>query len=354
MFDGIKNRVFNKITLVIIFYLLLIFLLFHFESIDSDGNKNLWDIFWYSIVTLTTVGYGDIVPHSFGGKIIGLIFVISSIGVMSALIGKITDSFSEMREKKKMGFQGTKFKNHVVIIGWDSFAKQITEILLNEGQKVAVVTNDKLSIDLIIEKFEDHKKSFFVLHADYDDYESFKKVNITGSRMVYVNLSNDSEELVAILNLRAKYPELEFIVIIDDSNLKNTFRAAGVTHILSKNELASKFMASYIFEPAVADYASDLISQAQDKDDYDIQQFLVTSDNEYVNKNYGELFEYIRGLKIDSLPIGIMKKNGNLIKLPTDDILIQEGDYVIFINNGESAKAISSPEMFNIQQGEHK
>jgi len=346
----------NKTTLSIIgfllLYLLLLFLIVYMENqSDTPGINNLWDAFWYSIVTLATVGYGDITPTTIGGRIIGLVFVFGSITVLGAVIGKVTDFIADMRERKKMGYNGTKFEHHVVIIGLNAFVKQIIKTLLDANQKVAVVTDKKSEVDLLYERYGTDR--FFVLYSGLDDYESFKKVNIEQAKIVHPALSTDTEELVMVLNLKDHFPDLKFIVLLDETNLKNTFHSAGVTYVLSKSEFASKLMASFIFEPAVADLTTDLITPniGNDNDEeFDIQQFAVTEQNPFVQKKWEEFNNFIRN-KCRTLPIGIKKKDGRLIKVPPDDTYIENGDYIIFINNAQSSKLISE-EIFKIEQGE--
>jgi voltage-gated potassium channel len=346
----------NKITITIIgfliLYIVLLELLVYIEGgSDKSSINTIWDSFWYSIVTLATVGYGDIVPKTTGGKIIGLVFVFGSITVLGAVIGKVTDLIADMRERKKMGYNGTKFENHVVIIGLNSFVKQIIKTLLDANQKVAVVTDNKAEVDLLYERYG--SENFFILFSDLDDYDALKKVNIEKAKIVHPALNTDTEELVMILNLKDHFPDLKFIVVLEESNLKNTFHSAGVTFVLSKSEFASKLMASFIFEPAVADFTTDLITpnlSIENKEEFDIQQFLVTEHNPFNQKKWGELCLSIKS-KYRSIPIGIKKTDGRLIKVPQDDVLIEKGDYVIFINNAQSSKIISH-DIFKVEQGE--
>ena len=72
----------------VISYLLLISLLFVWEKAAGNaGFGSIWDAVWYSLITMTTVGYGDVTPVTVGGKIIGLLFALCSIGILTALIG---------------------------------------------------------------------------------------------------------------------------------------------------------------------------------------------------------------------------------------------------------------------------
>lgn len=80
-----NTRIFLSAGIV---YLLLLLLLYKAESAAGNrGFTSFWDAVWYSLVTMTTVGYGDITPVTAGGKLIGIVFALCSVGILAALVG---------------------------------------------------------------------------------------------------------------------------------------------------------------------------------------------------------------------------------------------------------------------------
>ena len=74
---------------------------------DEASISSFFDAFWYSIVTLTTVGYGDYYPVITTGKWIGIILVLASMGMLGILIGSLTTYVQGNFEKRRLGFMGT-------------------------------------------------------------------------------------------------------------------------------------------------------------------------------------------------------------------------------------------------------
>ncbi|MCI4669750.1 MAG: ion channel [Bacteroidia bacterium] len=333
-------------------YFLVLGLIYLVESRHPDGNiHSLTDAFWYSLVTLTTVGYGDFYPVSFVGRVLSLFFVFGSLGLLGLFISNVTESFYKRQEFKKMGYKGTDFEKHVIILGWNSFAHSITEQLLASHTKVAIVTGQKDNIDLIYEEFG--KEEVFVLFSDPKTSNLLDRLNPAQSSVIFVNLENDTDKLITVLNLKKEYPKIEFMVILDNTDLKGTFSSAGVTFILSKNEIAAKLVASFIFEPDVANLTSDLLSSAEEgkEDDYDIQQYKVLPQNPFLNSNFGDTLVKLK-TDFNAVLLAIARiEDGQrkLYKVPSNDFLIKENDYLIMVVN--EAKLSLIRESFGTLEG---
>src|SRR5882762_4546230 len=102
----------------------LLALLLRLESGEPQSKLNTTqDAMWYLVETLTTVGYGDALPVTYWGRMIGFIFLLSSLGVYGFVIGQIANFMSTLKEQRELGLNGTQFKDHVVMIGWNDFGQ---------------------------------------------------------------------------------------------------------------------------------------------------------------------------------------------------------------------------------------
>lgn len=339
-----KNKKLFAIGVVI--YLALIYVISVIEKSDPNANiKSLSDALWYTVVTLTTVGYGDFYPVTLPGKLLGLFIILGSLGILGYFIGEITYRINSYMEKKKNGFFGTKFENHYVIIGWNEFARQVADQIYNAGHKIALVTNSKNDLDLFNDLYESDNS--FVLFADYKNMSAYNKVNIDHCKAVFANFKEDTETLVFVLNLKKEFPDLNIIINCTNPELKETLENTGVKHVVARHEVASRMVASYLFEPHVAEYTSDLISTSVIESDQDIQQFKVIKPNPYIGKTYFDSFVNMKK-ELSVILIGLVVNN-KLIKDPNDDQIINEGDYLILISRGNDK--IKLEKFFGIQEG---
>lgn len=259
----------KHIAISLLIYLGLLFILVQSEkNIEGASIHNMFDAFWYSIVTLSTVGYGDYYPVTVFGKLIGLVFVFASLGLLGYLTSQLTVKLIQYMEDKKNGLFGTKLENHIVLIGYNNFSDQILKQIVTTGIKVAIVTNNKEDVNEIAKV---HKgTSVFTLLTDYNNFDFLEKVNISKSSKVFVNFEDDTELLVYTLNLKNHFKNLDIIVSLNNNSFKNTFKAAGVLYAVSRQQIAAKLVASFIFEPDVAIFTEDLMSSAQNEDGFDM------------------------------------------------------------------------------------
>jgi voltage-gated potassium channel len=346
---------FKKVSYIIsvaVAYVLLLKLLVFFENQTDDSSiTDIWEAFWYSVVTLTTVGYGDSFPQSIGGRLVGFCFIFGSIGLIGYIIGLITDKIKTVMDNKLKGDYGANFKDHFIIVGWNNFAKLVAEQVTNAGKKIVVITQEEADIGKIYDQFGED--SVFVLYSDLLNYKRYSKANITKSAAVFINFEDDSKNLINLINIKNLYPEPEYVVSLKNGELKDTFSSTGVTFSISVNEVASKLVASYVFEPDVALFTEDLMGSSSvfDNDDNDISQFYIKGRCSLIGKTY---FDTFIDLKRDynAILMGLSRKydgSYKLIKNPSESMNIQESDYILVIANGLNMSKIE--QLLGVSEG---
>ena len=99
-------------------------LLFYWAEREAQPNLNLLDALWWALVTMTTVGYGDISAHSQAGRfLVAYPAMFMGIGLVSWIIGSLSAQVIGFRQKQKMGMVKVKRKNHIVICNQPSVRK---------------------------------------------------------------------------------------------------------------------------------------------------------------------------------------------------------------------------------------
>jgi voltage-gated potassium channel len=344
------KSLFYRVGAIIIIYGILVAVLFQLEyGIPGSRVHNLQDAMWYLVATLTTVGYGDVFPVSYWGRMVGFIFLFSSLGVYGFVIGQISNFMSTLKEQRELGLNGTSFKNHVVMVGWNEFGQSVIGHLAAAGRQVAIITKDRASIDIIREFYNDQQ--VYILYSDYNNFELLEKSNLRQASIIFINLHDDTEKLVYVINMKKHFSNLNYVVTLDNGNLKSTFHNAGVTYAISKNEISSKLLASYIYEPDVAVFTEEIIAYAHEEHEYDIKQFLISADNPFAGMYYDKAF-YDLKKQCNVVLIGIVKFEGGqrkLIKNPEGTVKIEEGNFLLMLMDARGQDKLRR--LFHMEEG---
>ena len=344
-----RNLIISLLGLLL-FYGAIVVGLHTLESHLPHSSLNSWqDALWYVVATITTVGYGDVVPVTYTGRMLGFVTMLSSLGVYGFIIGQIASFVSTLREQRMLGLNGTDFKNHVVIIGWNEFGQSVISHLIAAGKRIAIITKERSTIDIIREYY--NTDQVFTLYSDYNNYEMLEKANIRDASIVFINLNDDTEKLVYVINLKKHFANLNYVVTLDNGNLKSTFQNAGVTYAISKNEISAKLLASYIYEPDVALFSEEIIAYAHDEDDYDIKQIQIKSDNPFVGSFYEKAFFDLKKT-CNTILIGIVKVSEGqrkFLKNPESSVKIEANDYLVILMDGRGSEKLKK--YFQITEG---
>lgn len=92
---------------------------FELESPTNPGIETFDDALWWSMTTLSTVGYGDTYPSTTAGRAVAMVTMVFGVGVLGTLAATIAAGLVEMRERGVLGLGKFRMKNHLLILGWN-------------------------------------------------------------------------------------------------------------------------------------------------------------------------------------------------------------------------------------------
>lgn len=209
---------------------------------------------WWSVVTLTTVGYGDIVPASTAGKIIGLLVMAGGIGLVSTLTGNMASLLVERKAKKRKGLLEVKLSGHVIILGWNSSAPSLVrglrdKGLLERGGLVLVTDLSQERRDEIAFQLELGESLAFV--AGHIAQENVvHKARPDNASLVYIlrqdNMApheSDQQSIYAALTVRGMAQKVPIYAEAAQPENRVHLLRAGVTELIDRGEISSGVMA---------------------------------------------------------------------------------------------------------------
>ncbi|MBS3782088.1 MAG: potassium channel protein [Candidatus Thermoplasmatota archaeon] len=356
------KRVWKLIVLFMVVLILSSFCFYIFEYEEPEdreegysGPDDFADSFWYSIVTLSTVGYGDRYPVTTEGKIASFFLIVFTFTFLGVIIGKVSDAFKEAREREMLGMEGTDFDDHVVICGWTNIGKVTLDELMATKQKTVVITDDEDEIIKIRDAGDEDY--IYTVYGDYKNKKVLKRANIQNATTIVIATDDDTESLIISLTVKELNPDARMIVSIQNDELKNTLYSAGVTYVSSPSEMAGRMVASAAFEPEVARFIEDVTTSTSG---YDVQQYRISSRSYANGITVGKFQEKVRKEK-GPLLVALGKyrpgekrdegspKNWKLITNPAPDVQIKENDILVVIGDRKENERLAKS--LNLKQG---
>lgn len=218
---GLKRK---GISLVLAYLTLLLLSSVLIQAVEpADSALTRFDqALWWSIVTSTTVGYGDLFPSSNPGKIVAVILpMFMGIGIGAAFITHIASSLIERRDRKMHGEKKYQGNQHILIVGNTSETGQ----LIKEIQKDETYAQRDIVLvaDINRHPFSENERVAFV-RGRPDTSETLAKANIQSARYIIIHTGNDEESLFALINaLKLKNESCEITVRCISSHSLETF-----------------------------------------------------------------------------------------------------------------------------------
>jgi len=347
-------------------------------------NLSLIDAAWLTIITLTTIGYGDISASTDIGKIFTILLVLVGL---SAITFFLSSSFAllfsaeatarrrKIRTKKKIA----EMRNHYIICGMGEMVDKTIVYLLQSAhfrreqhqEQVYKPIDDYLDrifgddadgnfvtmrkivhriiillvdifkpettiLDLIVivtqdPDYAEHLRSagLLVVEGDPADDDSLVAAGIHRAQAIMVMLSQDTEGLLTVLTARNLNPTLYITAATVEEELKQKMVRAGANIVLAPYEVTGQFLNNATLRPAVYDYFNSMLFDHETN--HQITQLDLKDNSPWIGKRISEL---LLREHFDAGIIGIRLDDGTFIYAPSDDRILQEDEILLGVAPG--------------------
>ncbi len=241
----------------IIFLALCLLILSGTLAFHLVERLDLFSSLYLTVTIVSTVGFGDIVPETASGKMIYMALVLVGIGIFGYAVSSIASLMAERSIFKLargflfLGGEG-RLKDHVIVVGWNRISKSVCDELRVNGYNVLLIVRED-------EKAREASRAGYnALVGSPLEESAYRSAKIDSAKAVVLTEDDPSRNLMAILRLRDISRSVKVVVVCDDDLMKSLFYRAGASRVVNLANVSGRILASYIFEPLVAEVIEDL------------------------------------------------------------------------------------------------
>ena len=317
----------NKKTWIVIYFISLIIIgsLGYYTIGGSDWT--LLDSLYMTIITLASVGYGEVHVLDNYGKIWSILLIIFGVTGIGALFRTINEEFIQSKRfwKKKMKKTISKLRNHHIICGYGRMGAVIAKELKEKNQNFLIIENNEKKVEEIVDK------GMLCLQGDATSDDTLLSANIDKASGVAVVLDTDQDNLFVTMTIKTKYPDIFLLSRCAKEDNQSKLIRAGANKVINPYISGGHRMAEILIKPQVEDSIS-VISPKNSKMNLTIDEISLYGVDKYDGVTIKE--SGIRN-KFGVSVVGIMDDKGKSTINPSSDELLSSNQTIILIGNVE-------------------
>jgi voltage-gated potassium channel len=229
------------------------------KPVDNPEVMNLFDAAYFTIVTVSTVGYGDITPHTTGGRVVAMGLIISGLGVFSFLTSILVSGFSEkmhvMRENRVYS-ELKRYTHYVIICGFGRVGEHIATQLAKDQLHFVIIDTDDKNVQAA------KQRGYLAIQADASKNDVLRNAGINeGATVVFCTTGNDVVNVYITLSSRYLNPTIRIISRANQENNVKKLYQAGANDVIQPFAIAAMVAAEYIGQPVAFEAIQGILRQ---------------------------------------------------------------------------------------------
>ena len=281
-------------------------------EISKDDNP-----YWWAIVTMTTVGYGDFSPSTPAGRIFAVLIMFIGISLVSLLTASISSIFVAQKIREGKGLEQLNLNNHLILCGWNPNGGRILDSIqhLSNSKKLELVLINEMNEEDVTQlKNRYQQLDINFVAGDFTQEEILNKANIFEANTVIVipNTTGsevatyDEKTIFATLTIKSMDPSIRVVAYLLDRENLTHIKRADADEVVVGDDFSAHILASHVVDPGIPQIANQLIESNSNS-----RFKRINIPSEFIGKSYSELFDHFQ--KLDgSLLIGVFSEDENL------------------------------------------
>lgn len=300
------------------------------------GGQHGWvDALYMTVITLTTVGYTEVIDLSDnpGGRLFTAALLLGGVGSLlyffSALTAFVVEGhMQQLLWRRKMSNAVGRLSGHIIVCGGGYTGQYIAEELLATERPFVLVDSDQPRVDALTERLG---RDFPVVIGDARDDDTLRAAGIERAQGLVACISNDKDNLIVTVSARMLQPDLRIVCRCIDERTGEKILKAGADDVVSPNRIGGLRMVSQMVRPTAVSYL-DLMLRDQSRQ-LRVESTLVLPGSALAEATVGDLRKRDNP---DLLVVALRKQDEEWVFAPSDDDALPAGIGVVYMGSPQA------------------
>jgi voltage-gated potassium channel len=280
---------------------------------------------YMTVITITTVGYGEVRPLSQGGVAFTMILILTSVGMVAFIVvglarimveGEIRKIFGRRKLEKKIG----NLRDHYIVCGYGRIGNYICRELSETPRPFVVVEKDPE----VTQRLEE--ENYFYINGDATDDEVLCMAGIEFAKYLVAAVASDADNLYITMTARQLNPDLYILSRATDESAQKKLLTAGANKVILPYLIGAHRMAMALIQPTVVDFME--IATRRRSLELQLEEIKVQRVDQIPSPLLRD-----SGIRsdLDLIVVGIKKESGKMVYNPSSEAQIEIGDTLIIL-----------------------
>jgi voltage-gated potassium channel len=296
----------------------------------------MWDAFYMTITTVTTVGYREIHPLSRAGEVFNAGLIIAGVGTvlytLSALMallveGELHDRWSQRRRDRML----SELDRHFIVCGYGRIGRIIAEEFRRQRVSFLVVEQDPHLAQTAVEA------GLMAVSADATNEDTLKRVRIERARGLIAAVGTDAENVYIVLTARLLEPDLFIISRAETEDARRKLLRAGADRVISPYQIGAVQLAQTALRPAVVDFVQ--LATSSENLDLTMEQVRLVEGSDLVGRS---VVDANLRQRFQAIVVAIQRADGRMEFNPSSDTVMNGGDQLVVLGPPDSLRQLEA------------
>jgi voltage-gated potassium channel len=290
---------------------------------------NLMDSLYMTVITLSTIGYGEVNPVSQPGRIFTLILIVMGVGFFLYVIGNVVQFLVEGRirlvlGRHKLDKQIGQLNNHFIVCGYGRMGRALCRYLKQKRLKFVVIEKNEIRIPVM------NRDHVLFIAGEATIEENLQKAGIGRASNLIAALGTDADNVLLVLLAKGLNPNLYVVARASQNASKKPLDTAGADVVVSPFDVGARRMAHAVLRPNVIRLLE--FAFADEDTDFHIEEIAVTESSKLVGVS---LIDSRIRQDYNLMILSIVKADGEMVFNPSADTTIRSDEKVIAVGSSD-------------------